>query len=229
MPPSAPGSMLLFLLVVAFVALAAVVAVAATALPHQRGRDAGRAALVVAAWMGLTAVPPTLGWLSAEQPIPSIPLFLGSQLVVVLALAVSPLGRRLARLPASWLLGFQGFRLPLEIVLSLWVAEGRVPPQMTWTGSNWDVAAGVVALLLAPFAARSRAVAWIGLGITLGLLLNVLRVVVTSFPTPLQRFDEPVLLALSVPEVWIASVCVMGAMAGELLLLRHLLHANRAE
>ncbi|MEN0066980.1 MAG: hypothetical protein AAGA48_32920 [Myxococcota bacterium] len=227
MPPSSWPAMGLFLAVVAFVACAAVAGVAVVAKPEQRWRDGSIAALGVAVWMGVTAIPPWVGALSAEEPLPSMPLFFGSQTLFTLALVASPLGKRLSGLSSGWLLAFQGFRFPLELVLAAWVAEGRVPPQMTWTGSNPDILAGLAALALAPFATRHRAVAWLGWGITMALLLNVMRVVVASFPSPVQRFDEPVLLAFSVPEVWIVSMCVIGALTGELLLLRRLLSTSQ--
>ena len=58
-------------------------------------------------------------------------------------LGLSPLGGWLAgACPVSLPLAFQGFRLPLELVLHSWVRQGVIPETMTWTGSNWDVFIG---------------------------------------------------------------------------------------
>ncbi len=94
-----------------------------------------------------------------------------------------------------------------------------VAPQMTWTGDNWDVATGVVALLAAPFA-RRVGVAWAANLVGTALLLNVARVVARSAPGPLLAYPEPLLLAFHFPTVWIASVCVVGAMVGRVVTFR---------
>lgn len=149
--------------------------------------------------------------------------FLGLSNLAAVALATSPLGRRLATLPAAWLVGFQAFRLPLEVVLHSWGDQGSIPMTMTWSGSNLDVFAGIAALLAAPFAER-RAVAWLFSVVGLGLLLNVMRVAVLSAPFPFSWGQEPpLLLPAFVPLYLIVPVCVAGALCGHLVLIRKLL------
>lgn len=230
MPQPSTHSLALFLTVVGFCLAAFVAAVAWTADPHRRTRDAGVAAVAVILWVGLLSVPTMLGWVSADEPLPAAPLQVTFLSVVAVGLVVSPLGTRLANgLPLAFLVGVQGMRLPLEIVLHWWADEGVAPPQMTWTGENIDIVAGIVCLGLAPFADRSRAAAWLSQIVGIALLANVFRVVVLSLPTPLQSFDEPLLLPFFVPTAWIATVCVMTAVLFHGLAVRRLLGAQAAQ
>jgi len=217
------GSLVAFLGTVAWVVAFAVAAHVTAAPEGARRRALGQGLAGATLWLGLSATPTALGWFAPGDPLPAVPLFLGSILGCATALALSPLGWRWATaVPLGALVAFQGFRLPLELVLHHWVEHGVVPPQMTWSGANPDIVSGVLALLLAWPAQRHRGAAWVAWGVGALLLINVVRVVVQSFNTPLQRYDEPVMLAFAVPTVWIATVCVAGAWAGHLLLLRRL-------
>lgn len=223
MPAPAGFSLMLFLAVLVFCVGAFVAGVAATARPERRLRDGGLALAGAVLWVALTSVPTGLGWVTPERAVPGVPLVMGSLLLVAVVLSLSPLGRRLGGLPLCALVGFQAMRLPLEVVLHLWGDEGVVPVQMTWSGQNPDVLSGIVCLLLAPFVGRSRLLAWVSQVVGVVLLINVLRVVATSLPTPLQQFDEPLLLPFMLPSFWIAPVCVFGALLFHGITLRRLL------
>jgi hypothetical protein len=206
MTQPSPASLTAFLLVVAGV-------VGAVVVPARSARVTVGAAL----WLALTAAIPSA--LARGMPAPAV---FALVLVSAVGVAASPVGARLAVLPLPALVAFQGFRLPLELVLHAWSGAGTVPPQMTWTGDNWDVATGVIALVCAPFA-RRPAVAWFANVVGFVLLANVVRVVALSTPGPLQRYPEPLLLAFHFPTVWIATVCVAGALLGHLVTFRALL------
>ena len=51
-------------------------------------------------------------------------------------------------------MGFQGFRIVVEMLIHIAVQEGIAHPTMTWSGTNWDLVVGVTAVLLVPFAKR---------------------------------------------------------------------------
>ncbi|MBY0369775.1 hypothetical protein K2X33_03750 [bacterium] len=176
------------------------------------------------AWLGLLTLLTVSGMLEA-LPMPFVPLFIGLVLVAVLGVGLSPFGRTLAAaIPIAALVGFQAFRLPLELVLHSWAEQGTIPQTMTWTGSNFDIFSGVVALIAAPFAAKHRWVAWGANLVGTALLLNVIRVVAYSSPLPFAWGVEPPLaLAMHLPYSWIAPVCVGGALLGHILLTRKLL------
>jgi hypothetical protein len=83
-----------------------------------------------------------------------------------------------------------------------------------------------VALAAAPFAGRSRAVAWIANVVGSLLLLNVMRVALLSSPVPFGwGVEPPLVIALHLPYAFIGPVCVGGALAGHIVLTRALLGA----
>jgi hypothetical protein len=185
-------------------------------------------AIGVVLWLGLLAAVVGSGWLEA---VPGRLLIFGPGIMLVsAAIGFSRIGSWLAQ-PAwiPWQLAFQGFRLPLELVLHAWVRQRVIPTTMTWTGSNWDIFSGVVALGLAPFSRRSRAAAWIGNVVGFVLLLNVGRVSALSAPVPFGWADvtQKLLLPYHLPYALIVPVCVGGALIGHIVLTRALLRAGR--
>ena len=156
-------------------------------------------------------------------------LFGAGNLLGCVGLGLSPVGRWIAASPIPWLLAFQGFRLPLELVLHSWVGQGVIPATMTWTGSNWDILSGLAALALAPFAGRRPVLAWIGNILGFVLLLNVGRVALLSAPTPFGWADVTPKLQLPfhLPYALIIPVCVGGALLGHMALTRALLRMKR--
>ncbi len=95
--------------------------------------------LVYVAITGTLAVAGVLGnW---DRLPPSIMFAFVPALVVTIVVARSSLGRSLADgLPLAWLVGFQGFRIPVEIMLHHAAEQGVIGWQMTWSGLNWGSA-----------------------------------------------------------------------------------------
>lgn len=184
---------------------------------------------VAALWLVVTALPTLTGVMSIDGRVPP-QLFMALILATALAFSFSSRGSRIADVVPVWLLvGFQGFRLPLEWVLHQWGSVGTAPPQMTWSGQNFDVITGVLALAFIPLMRRERQWGWVPTVVGLGLLLNIGRIVATSLPGPLQRFEDPLLLPLRFPHVWIGSVCVAAALGAHVLAIRALLRPGEGE
>lgn len=222
--PTSPLSQAVFLVIVAgvIVAFLAGVSVAYGEDPPRARRMTGLVALGLTAWLGLVVLAVGSGWL-AQLPMGGFPVLFGAVLVVSAGVALSPLGARLAGLPLGALVAFQAFRLPLELVLHNWAAQGTIPETMTWSGQNWDIVSGVVALAAAPWAGRHRALAWTANLVGAGLLLNVMRVAVMSAPVPFGwGVTPPLLLAWYLPYALIGPVAVGGALAGHIILTRAL-------
>ena len=219
-------SVALFLVVLAaFVgALVAGVYVASRRLstPHA-ARRAVLVACGAAVWLG--ALGAVVGSGALEGSPARLPLFFVAANAMGIALALSPVGRWLASgLPIAALVGFQALRLPLEIVLHDWAGQGSIPETMTWSGSNFDVVTGVLALGTAVFAGRSRVAAWIVNVVGFALLLNVMRVAMMSSPAPFGwHLPNPLLLPMHLPYAFIVPVCVAGALLGHIVLTRALL------
>ncbi|HEY0137711.1 MAG TPA: hypothetical protein VGB85_26680 [Nannocystis sp.] len=153
-------------------------------------------------------------------------------LVLVPALAASlwfALGSRagealVAHAPMGALVGLHVFRVPLELMMHAWAQEGALPLQMTFAGINWDIITGVGALLLLPFAERSRIGVLLWNIVGLALLINIVTVAITSLPGPLRLFmnDPPNLLVMRAPYIWLPTFLVQVALAGHILVFRAL-------
>lgn len=230
--PSAGSTALFVAIVVAVVlALLAGVAVAGRRLgeaPERTRRWLLGTAFGVALWLAVTGVASASGVLRAQALPPPLAAFMIGSVIVAISAAFSRLGTRLIDgLPIAALVGVQAFRLPLELVLHRWHAEGVIPIQMTYTGFNFDIVTGSSALLLGGWLAfrnapppRALVLAWNVLGML--LLLNVMAIALLSSPLPIRVFTEgvPVLLAFYFPYGWIVPFCVGGALFGHLMVFR---------
>ncbi len=233
MNPS-PVTLLSFLATVAFIA---------SLLPlgmHHAGRRRGdspsvtrsrvqSSSLAMVLWIGLTGAVAASGfWLDFTDMPPRVISLLVPMLVVSGSLAISPWGRLLSHhLPLWSLVGFQGFRIPVEIVLHSLYQQGVIPRQMTWEGRNFDVITGVTALFLLPLLVMNRVprgVIWIWNILGMGLLVNIVGVALLSMPTAFRTFmEEPAnTLPARFPWVWLPSVLVASALVGHLLVFRAL-------
>jgi hypothetical protein len=220
-------------LTVAFTVLTLVVALAGVLLVR-RAAPRGRArrwtvgaALASTAWLGLHAAIASSGLLEGDSVPPPVMLYLVPTLLTGVALAFSPVGRRLAALPIGFLVALQAFRLPLEWLLHALYEAGSLPVQMTWSGYNLDVLTGASAIGLGLLALRRplpRSVAWGFNVVGSALLLTVMTIAVLSSPIPIRQFHEgpPVLLAYNAPFNWIVNVHVFTALVGHLVIFRAL-------
>ena len=217
--PADPISLIAFLTIVAGVLVAYV---GGTLKAGASKRQTLIFALGITVWLSILSIVVFAGFIDASS-VPSLMMFfMGTNLVGVL-LACSSIGRRLSKLPLSFLVAFQGFRLPLELVLHSWARQGVIPETMTWTGCNFDILAGSLALIAAPFVNKFLAVAWAVNIVGFLLLLNVMRVAILSSPLPFAWNASPSLnLVFHVPYFLIAPVCVAGALAGHIILTRKL-------
>lgn len=181
------------------------------------------AGLLLGLWLGAQSAFVVSGRMPS-LPLGGLPFFFAPVLVIWTGLALSPVGRRLATaLPLVALVGFQAFRLPLELVLHAWSEQGTIPATMTWTGQNWDIVSGILALVCAPFAARFPVAARLANIIGLALLFNVMRVAILSSPVSFGwNTQPPLLLAYHLPYALIGPVCVGGALFGHVVLTRAL-------
>jgi hypothetical protein len=169
-----------------------------------------------------------------HRPPPMV-FLIGATLGAGVAIGASPLGARLSRLPLAALVGFQAFRLPLELVMDRAARAGVMPVQMSFEGWNFDIVTGgsalvVAALLLAGRAPRALVVAWNVLGAA--LLANIVAIAVASTPLVHAFGTAPAAVNTwigTAPFVWLPTVFVSLAIAGHIVLTRRLLgDAQRA-
>jgi hypothetical protein len=187
------------------------------------------AALALAAWM-------TLAWQIAatgiiadfeRRPPPMLLLFV-TVLTVSTVVAFTRYGTRfVAGLPLWILVAGQAFRFPLELLMHRAATEGVMPPQMSYTGWNFDIVTGLTAIPVAWWLARGHkharalAVAWNVLGSL--LLANIL--IIAMLSTPLVAAFGPNRLNVWVaypPYVWLPTMMVVCAITGHLVIYRKL-------
>ena len=226
-------------LVVGFVLLAALVVIALATGTYAAARRLGlarpmasRSALLVG---GAVAFVATLAVVLADRGalrFAGAPPTMVVAIVVVVALTValvrSAEGRRLATgLPLAALVGFQGFRVAVELLLHRAYVEGLMPVQMSYAGRNFDIVTGLSAIALGAWLASGRGgrwlvQAWNALGLL--LLANVVTIALLSAPTRFRVFhNEPSnVWVTGAPWVLLPLVMVPAALLGHLLVHRRL-------
>jgi hypothetical protein len=86
----------------------------------------------------------------------------------------------------------QVFRVFVEIILWLLFIENQLPKQMTFEGRNFDILAGISALIAARYLVHNKGwmIVWNLFG--LALLINIVAIALLSMPTPFRIFhSEP--------------------------------------
>ncbi len=225
--PAATGSPLLhglFILVALAVAALFIAAVRVSA----PGR-LGVATLGTVVWLAATYALAANGALHFAPP-PTMVFLIAASLALAVGLGLSPLGRALATgLPLAVLVGYQGFRIAVELLLHRAWAEGLMPVQMSYAGRNVDILSGIGAVAVAGWVlvARRRPALSILFGwntLSLAFLVNILVVALLSAPTPLRAFmNEPANTWITeAPWVWLPCVMVVAALLGHVLVYRRL-------
>ena len=190
---------------------------------------AGVALALLAVWLGVPAIVARTGALAdfSGRP-PAIGMLLAGLVICTTALAFSSVGSRLVQsVPIAGLIGFQVFRVPVEMILHRLHVEGLVPVQMTYAGYNFDIVSGTLAAIVGVWAFVSRPPTWVILAFnSVGslLLLNIVSIAVLSMPTPMRAFqnDPPNTFVAHLPFVWLPSLLVQAAWFGHLLVFRRL-------
>jgi len=228
------------LLLWSFVALALALAIVFVAAVYvsapdnlRAARDAAIAGLGSAAWLGLTFAAAQSGRLSFSTRPPTMLFLLVATAVLAIAIGSSRLGQRLATgIPLAALVGIQGFRVLVELILHRAYREGLMPVQMSFSGLNFDILSGLSAIVVAVMLVRKPrsivlARVWNAAGIV--LLANILTIALLSAPTPLRVFhNEPAnVWIMQAPWVWLPSVFVLAAVVGHILVYRRIRYEMR--
>jgi hypothetical protein len=189
----------------------------------------GAAAAAIAIWMALTWQLAASGVLSDfESRPPAMAWLFAAVLTVSIVVAYTRYGTRFAAGLPLWILVVgQAFRFPLELLMHRAAQEGVMPPQMTYTGWNFDIVTGLTALPVAWWLARGHshgralAIAWNLMGAL--LLTNVLIIALLS--TPMFAAFGPDRLNVWVthpPFVWLPTMMVVCAITAHLVIHRKL-------
>jgi hypothetical protein len=204
-------------------------AVGAAGYPgRQTNRLQIRIALGAVAWMAITLWVSAAGVLRHFDRQPPPMLFLVAAVFALAGwLAFSWIGDLVVR-HTSWvaLVGLQGFRLPLELLMHRAYVEGIMPVQMSYSGRSFDIVTGATAIVLALALARMPVPRWvIAVWNVLGtvLLVNILVIAIASMPMfHWFGMDRLNVWVADPPFVWLPAVLVLTAVAGHLLMFRKL-------
>lgn len=184
--------------------------------------------VLTAAWLTTTGLLTTWEGFRSFQPPPPFAVTVTTGLVGIAILVFSPLGTELVKnLTLGGLVLFQAFRFPLELLMHRAYTEGLMPPQMSYSGRNFDILTGISALILGIVLYRrelSQSIVWAWNVIGFGLLVNIVSVALLSAPSPFRQFhnDPPNVWVLDVPFVWLPMVMVLAAFFGHLMVARKL-------
>ena len=200
----------------------------------RRYRLLGGYLAVVATVLCLDAVASASGWTVRWTDLPPrIPaLALSALFLAGAALATRDARALLEGSSGALFVGFQIFRLPLELILFALHRQGRLPVQMTFEGRNLDVLVGLTAPLVAWALSRGK-IGWRTVLVwnlaSVCLLVNITTVAVRSAPGPLFAFPEavPNTLVALLPYVWLPGVLVPVAYLGHFLSIGWALRERR--
>jgi hypothetical protein len=196
------------------------------------GLDSRRRTLAAAAlaggWCALQAALAGSGLLARfDARPPPLALFLVAVFAGALALGASRFAAPLARgLPLAGLVGFQAFRLPLEWVMHEAARAGVMPSLLSFSGWNFDVVTGTLALPVAALVAIGRAPRWLvpaWNAFGLAALAMIAAIAVGTAPF-VQAFGPGQVNAwvAHLPFVFLPGVMVVAALFGHVLVIRQL-------
>jgi hypothetical protein len=173
--------------------------------------------VVMAGWTALTA------WLAVSGALagfgsgqPRIPILVLTELAFVVWLAwFSRWSVFLAQIPQTALVGLQCFRIPVEFLLAELAARKLLAVEMTFYGRNFDILAGITAVMLAirlrrdgedPL--RPLVLGWNVLGLCLVTAVLAHGMLSVPYPFQLLHLSVPTFVVASFPVVWLATVLV---------------------
>lgn len=209
--------------------IAMVVAALTVALVGRAGRAVAMTAGVVVALLMVAEYSLASGGVLRDWTRRPPPLLVAAAVPILLALvtALSRVGGRIAASTSfAAIIGIQTFRFPLELVMHQATISGLMPVQMSYSGRNFDILTGILAIPVAlvsmrPRPSRAVIVAWNVVG-TL-LLVNILTIAVAS--TPIFAAFGPDHLntwVADAPYIFLPTVLVPAAVFGHALTWRKL-------
>jgi hypothetical protein len=180
--------------------------------------------LLTGLWLGAFAALSISGVLARfdQRPPPFVFMLLA---ILIVGIAVGR-SRLLDSVPFWLLVGFEGFRLPLELAMHETARAGIMPNEMSFTGYNFDIVSGITALIVAFFLKRGSspkmAYAWNVLG--LALLAGIVTIALLASPL-VRAFGDGSHVNTFVahfPYVYLPTVAVLAALVFHVALFRRM-------
>ena len=196
-------------------------------------RRTGLAAAIMLGWCTLWGALAGTGLLAQfDWRPPPLALFMAGMLVGAIGFGTSRFAAPLAQtLPLAGLIGFQAFRLPLERIMHEAAAAGVMPSVLSFSGWNFDIVTGTLALPVAALVASGRTPRWLvpawnALGISAlcvitGIAIGSAPFVQAFGPQQVNRW------VAYLPFVYLPGVMVAAAIVGHVLVIRRLRYEVR--
>ncbi|HWB63750.1 MAG TPA: hypothetical protein VG603_09590 [Chitinophagales bacterium] len=226
----------LFIALVFAIAFLIVIAVYAGSnrlnLPYEERRNNfSISIIVVLTWLLFTLIIALSGFLKDYTAMPPrIILIVAPPYIFFLVLFFSKSFHELCgALDDFWLIYPQSFRILMEFILWLLYTYKALPVQMTFSGYNYDILAGISAPVVAYYCFNRKSwspqIALLWNFISLGLLANIVVIALLSTPYPFRVFNNPPAntIIFSFPFVWLPAVVVPFAVLLHLVSIRRLL------
>jgi hypothetical protein len=131
----------------------------------------------------------------------------------------------LSNVKQEYLIIIQSFRIIMELILWRLYVQQTIPVQMTFEGLNWDILAGITAIIMGfwvkkKMKLKSAVLIWNIFGLV--LLMNIVVIAVLSTPLPLRQFmNEPAnTMVAYFPFVWLPGFVVPVAYTFHFLSLK---------
>lgn len=204
------------------------VAICSRGVPARIARLGAFAAIVMAA----SAVAAWSGALTRFDRVPPpMALLIVTVLAVPTIAGLSPFGRSIAmQTPLALFVELQIFRLPLELVMHHAGNSGVMPPELSFSGYNFDIVTGIgaaaIGAMLARGAAVPRALLWVWNIWGIYCLLAIAAIAVATSPMVRAFGDDPKHVnswVLYFPYVWLPVVLVSVAVFSHVIVTRALL------
>ncbi|WP_420454426.1 hypothetical protein [Rubrivirga sp.] len=225
MPLSPPLAVALLGLTVVMAAVFVLAAQGRTGPPADRRRGLCGGFAVAAVYLGVSGGLAASGVLEdVDARPPAVGLMLGAFGVATVALGLSRVGDRLLTWPLAALVGFQAFRIAVEVWLAEAYDAGAVPAGVTVHGHNFDIVTGLTAAALGVWLWRGSPPRWVVWAWNvLGLVLLAVVVVTAALSAFGVVETEPrMTLPTTWPGVWLPAWLVQLALLGHVLVFRAL-------
>lgn len=190
-----------------------------------------KVSLAIAGWVILLALLSIAGFFSnfsAPLPRPGLAIIIPVFILVLLSFT-KKFTKLLQLIPPHWPIFMQSFRIIVEILLWVVFSKGLLPKQMTFEGRNYDIIAGLLAIVTGILIIKrvswwkNAAIVYNIIGII--LLLNIIIIAVLSMPGPLRQFmNEPSsAIVAEFPFIYLPGILVVCAASLHIWSLRQLL------
>jgi hypothetical protein len=172
---------------------------------------------VMTGWTIVTGVMAHSGMLANFTSLPPwIPILVLAQLAFIFWLGwCSSWSDRLMQIPQVILVGLQCFRIPVEVLLATLATQRLLAIEMTYYGRNFDVLAGVTAVVLAIWLKRRGeeplrlvVLAWNLMGLSLVTVVLMHGLLSVPYPSQLLHLSVPTFVIASFPIIWLLTVLV---------------------